>query len=169
MVTFVVEDGTGLTNANSYTSVSTASDFISSNIHDTTWISTTTAVKEKVLMWATQLIDQSVDFYGTKRYEDASLRWPRSGVTDADGYPYDEDEIPIPLQRAVAELARLLVISDRTAEAGSRGIKELKVDVIGLVFDKTDRVTVFPPTVTAYLQALGRISIGGRSRKVIRS
>jgi hypothetical protein len=169
MVAFVVEDGTGLSNATSYTSVSTATDHISSNIHDTTWVSSTNAVKEKVLMWATQLIDQSVDFYGTKRYEDASLRWPRTGVNDADGYPYDEDEIPIPLQKAVSELARLLVISDRTAEAASRGLRELKVDVIGLVFDKADRVTVFPPTVTALLQSVGRITTGGRSRKVIRS
>lgn len=169
MVTLVVEDGTGLLDANSYTSVSSADAFIEINIHDTTWASTATDTKNKLLIWATQLIDRSISFKGTKRYPDASLRWPRTGVSDADGVEIDEDEIPETLQRAVAELARLLRASDRTAEASSKGLRELKVDVIGLVFDKTDRVGIFPPSVAALLNQLGYMNSGSRSRKVIRS
>lgn len=168
MAVFIVEDGTGKTDATSYVDVTTATDYISINPHEVTWTSTSLDRKQNVLMWATQLIDTSVEFYGVKRYPSASLRFPRSGLVDPDGYPISEDEIPVPLKKAVAEFARLLNVKDRTAEPATRGISELRADETMIVFDKTDRVSVFPNSIWRYLSSLGYVASGSRVRTVRR-
>lgn len=101
----VVEDGTGLSTAESYISVADADTYHVARGH-TTWTGTD-AVKEAALRVATTYIDGTyrTRFPGTKLTKEQALQWPRSGATDAEGWEIEETEIPTALKNATAEAA----------------------------------------------------------------
>lgn len=150
--TFVVESGSGLiTGANSYVSVSDASDIIATNIHaDTAWVALSTADQEKLLAWATRYLDTKASWKGTKSVEDSPLRWPRTGVYDRDNVLIDSDVIPQQLKVATAEMARYLIAQDRTIERDQDGLVRLKADVVEIEF----REGYTLPSVPDYMQDL---------------
>lgn len=72
-------------------------------------------------------------YSGTKASGTQSLAWPRTGAVDADGYGFDDDEIPENLKRAVAEGALVeLVEPGSLTPVTTPGVKmkREKVDVI---------------------------------------
>jgi len=168
-ITFTPEDGTGIPTANSYLSVVEADDIISTNIHATSWAGLTNDAKEKLLMWATRLLDTKATWYGTKTYETSGLRWPRTGVTDGDGISIPEDEIPSRLKEATAELARSLVSIDTTAPQSRDGLTALKVDVIEFSFDKDYRIPSIPNVIWEAIRDLGYIRSGAGAAKIIKA
>jgi hypothetical protein len=95
-MTLIVEDGTGVPDAESYTSVDYADKYFSDR-GVASWASLTTADKERGLRLATDYVELrfSTRFRGTKLDPDQYLSFPR-----ADGKP-----IPVNLQRACAEYA----------------------------------------------------------------
>lgn len=95
----IVEDGTGLSNAESYISVVDA-DTYHANRNNEAWSDYSTAEKEAALRKATQYIDGRWGrrFAGEMWSMSQALCWPRT-PTD---WP---DEIPLPLQHACAEVA----------------------------------------------------------------
>lgn len=165
---FTVEDGTGLPTANAYVSVTDADDILVTNIHATAWQAKTTPEKEKLLAWATRLLDTKATWYGTKTYETSGLRWPRTGVTDRDGVALADDEIPQRLKEATAEMARALVEVDRTTERSQDALKALKVDVVELEFDSNYRLPQVPKTVWEILSDLGYFGVSTGAAKIIR-
>ena len=129
-VTLVVEDGTGKPDANSYASVAYADEYHEMRLHRTIWPETGTdpdQIKERALIWATRIIDEKTDWPGTRFSRHQALQWPRYGVVDRDDFPYDSDVIPNWLKDAVSEMARTLIVEDRTAEDDTRGFSEIKV------------------------------------------
>jgi|SRR5215204_651600 len=103
----VTEDGTGLSTAESYISVSDADTY-----HDVrgqeAWSDGTTTEKEAALRKATAYIDgrYGARFTGTKRLgREQALLWPRTGAEDAEGWVLDYDEVPVEIERATAEAA----------------------------------------------------------------
>lgn len=105
----VVEDGSGIANAESYASVSDA-DTYHSNMNATAWAAAATPAKEAALRAATVYIDgrYGARFPGWKRTKDQALLWPRSGAVDASGWSIESTgalAVPSPLKRAVAHLA----------------------------------------------------------------
>lgn len=165
---FTVEDGTGLPTANSYVSVSDADDILATNIHATSWVAKTNADKEKLLSWATRLIDTKATWYGTKTYETSGLRWPRTGVIDRDNVALAEDEIPLRLQEGTAEMARYLVDVDRTTERSQDGLTSLKVDVVEMEFDKDYRISSVPKFIWEILSDLGYFGASSGAAKIIK-
>lgn len=151
--TFTVEDGTGLENATSYTSVTQSDDIITRNIHETTWPSLSTEIKEKLLSQATHLLDNYARWHGRRTSIDSALKWPRSGVCDADGYNIQSDQISSDLVEGTVELARWLAREDRTAERDQDALKSLKADVVELEFAEGKR-PVIPSHVWSVLGAL---------------
>src|SRR5262249_40434434 len=105
-MTIVVEDGTGLSTANSYVSEDEADAYFDDRANDT-WANST-ADKEAALIRATQSLDVIywTRFSGTKlNGRDQALQWPRTGATDVLGNVIDSDEIPVEIKQATFELA----------------------------------------------------------------
>ncbi len=117
---FVVEDGTGKTDANSYCSVADADTYHATYTGSTDWSGATQAAKERALVQATQYLDGKYGNrwrgYRAHGYPDDStdqaLDWPRVLGYDADGWPYDDDTLPTRLQQATAEMALRFVLGD---------------------------------------------------------
>ena len=143
--------------ANSYTSVAEGDAYHEARLFATAWNGAATADKTAALVWATRLLDAHFEWAGSKFSLEQALRWPRFGALDRDGELIDSNILPPELKNAVSELARLLILSDRTIESGTEGLKRLKVDVIELEFDKLDRSETISDEVYQMISHLGRL------------
>lgn len=161
-ITLVVEDGTGKSNANSYASIANGDAYHDAHLYATDWTGATDATKDKALAMATRQLDEKFRWDGTKESETNALQWPRHGTTDRGGWAIDSDEIPQDLINATAELARLLIGTDRTAESDTKGYSELKVASLMMKIDKSDVPNVMSDTVTAMVSPFGSSTESGR-------
>lgn len=143
--------------ANSYNAVTDGDDYHDGRLFAIDWTDAATATKEAALVWATRLLDTHFDWQGGKFTLEQALRWPRFGALDRDGELIDSVVLPPSLKNAVSELARLLIIGDRSIEKGTEGLEKLKVDVIELTFDKFDRTKTIPDEVYQMISHLGRL------------
>lgn len=98
----VAEDGSGLTNANSYVDLTWVDSYFAGrgNIE---WASATDNDKLVALIKATDYLDVVYNFVGTKASSTQALEWPRAGAEDKYGEPLVG--IPTILKKAAAELA----------------------------------------------------------------
>jgi len=94
---FVVEDGTGLSNSNSFVAVAFADSYFADR-NQTAWAGTDEA-KKGALIQATDYIELRFSnlFFGTKKVEAQALSFPR--ISDR------FSEMPVALQRACCEYA----------------------------------------------------------------
>lgn len=115
-----VEDGTGLTNAQSYISVADA-DTYHTDRGNTDWTSASSGEKETALVKATQWIDGKYRrrWRGIRSTAGQALTWPRSSVYDIDGF--NVTGIPARLKYATAEAALLIVQGENLSPALERG------------------------------------------------
>jgi hypothetical protein len=170
MATLVLEDGSGLSNSNSYASVAEADAILDPQNNTTTWDALDDATKSNLLIWSTRLLDQHLRWTGTRATEDQALRWPRYGVYDRDGYQYDSDIVPQPVKDATAELARYLASEDRTVEDETRGYRRLKAGSVEMEIDRLDRTKVLPDSVLAIVGWLGEaVEQQGRFARLVRT
>lgn len=167
-INFVVEDGTGLPTATSYVSVSEADDIVATNLHDSVWSSLTVEQKQNTLIWASRLLDERVDWEGNKAVQAGSLRWPRTGVQDRDGFMVPSNTVPVPVATAATELARHLAAEDPTVPAEEEGIEELGVDVVKIKFDTNHVRTTFPSRISHILSGYGIVSGSTSFGKIVR-
>ena len=138
----VVEDGTGLSNADSYLSVADADTYHTAHGNPAAWSSASDADKEEALRLATQYIDVVYGrrFSGTKLAATQALRWPRNGVYDDEGQLLDNDSIPVRVEQATAELALRQLGADLLPDEAEPGdIKKEKVKV-GSIVEETEYV-----------------------------
>lgn len=153
--------------SNSYATVSQGDAYHDARLFVTDWTGAETTTQEAALVWATRTLDMHFDWQGSKFTLEQALRWPRFGALDRDGELIDSDILPPSLIDGVSELARLLIITDRTIESGTEGLEKLKVDVIELTFDKLDRIQTIPDEVYQMVSHLGRLKSvsvsGGRA------
>lgn len=124
----IVEDGTGLSNAESYISVVDASTYHSSR-NNTTWTGID-SVLEAALRRATEYIDlvYRTQWQGRRILEAQALDFPRYGVVDSDGYTLASTEVPIGIIRATAELALRALTDDILPDVKTPGT--LKVELV---------------------------------------
>ena len=138
MATFVVEDGTGKSDANSYVSIATADAYFDNYGAPSTWTGASTANKQQALRIATAYISEKYGnrWRGVIDSDTQALDWPRSGVVDAaTGLYYDHDEMPTKLANATAEVGlRQLAGTDLRPDvvAGDGNITNSTVSVGGL-------------------------------------
>lgn len=160
---FIVEDGTGLTNATSYTSVAEADAYFAiDELNSATWAAFTTGKKENLLQQATRHLDLVFDYEGNKAFTSASLRWPRTQVVDLEGNAVSSSSVPLAIKYATCEMALAFSSTDFSADPSDKGIKELVVDVIEIKFDKGDRRGAAPDRVRNWLRGYGRLAVTGR-------
>ncbi len=169
-VPFIVEDGTGLADATSYLSVAEANVILEANPHVyPVWSARGTSDRQKLLVWATRVLDAAVRWYGRKTVESSALRWPRTGVVDRDGVALAATVLPPALKLATATFAASLGVADRTAERDQDGLVSLKADVVELEFRDGFRIPTVPGHVGMLLIGLGATpGTGIRMARLIR-
>jgi len=154
-VTVIVETGQIIANANSYVSIATIDAWVLTNPHDATWADLTDAEKNGFAVFSCQILNEQISWFGWQSDSDQSLDLPRSGMTDRNGNSIDSDEIPTEVQNAQCELARLLAISDRTADPDTAGFSEISVGSIKLGINPSDRPSVLANSVWNQIEAFG--------------
>lgn len=105
-MSFVLEDGTAPDGANSYLSVDDANTYCSDR--GLTFAASPTTLGEEALVRATAALDAMYRgrFPGYRTNgRSQSLEWPRTAAYDAEWNPIDNDEIPVEVKNAVAEMA----------------------------------------------------------------
>lgn len=169
MPAFVVEDGTGVTDATTYVSLIEANDYLSVKGNFDEWDALDDAVKEARLMWATRLLDQRATYNGHK-YGEGPLRWPRTGVKDCDNIAISYDSIPGALKDATIEVAYHLAVNDIDPSApfsNAGEISRIKADVLEIEYtEKTSFSGYFPAGLSAILRCIGTIKTGNGSNHV---
>lgn len=161
----------GLSTSNAYCTVAEADDFLLSNIYATGWADAdTTEAKVPALIMATRLLDEQVEWPGYVDSLSQALLWPRQDVLNRNGRLYlDHLTIPTFLKQATAELARNILLEDRTSER-SYGLASVKADVVDVVFDKRDVKPILPPSVISLVQSYGTVKgTGSGSVKLVRT
>jgi hypothetical protein len=175
MPAFLVEDGTGLSDATSYLSVVEATDILSVNpVATATWTALTPTEQETLLIWSSRYIDQHVDWFGYKAVDTSGLRWPRECVYDIDGILIADDVVPEQVKRAAAQLA-IFLQSSQAAQTGGQsavlpeGIKRVKADVVEVEFHDNGSAEsragsdLLPVNMAFLIRGLGTV-ITGRQR-----
>ena len=162
-LTLTKEDGTGKANANSYASAADGDAYHDGHLYATAWTGASTANKEAALVFATRLIDSQFQFNGFKVNEGQSLQWPRISCPDPDvnvveviGLLWRPDNcvpgnlVPKAVMDATCEMARELLVADRTAAPAGEGLKYQNVSGTQTGYDKRDR----RPIITLVAQAM---------------
>lgn len=148
-MSLIVEDGTGLSTAQSYVSVADA-DFYHTAHGNATWTGIDT-LKEAALVRATQALDARYPWQGIRYVETQALDWPRSGAADIDGY--EITGIPQGVKDALCEMALLELVSPGVlTESMEQGIKREKVGPL-----ETEYFALSRKTYPAIANALRRI------------
>jgi hypothetical protein len=100
---FVVEDGSGRSDATSLLSVADFKTYWDDRGGDYSSYDDTQI--EQALVRSTDHLNRTWDWVGRPTDSDQALCWPRYGAYDKDGYAIDDDEIPTEVEQAAAELA----------------------------------------------------------------
>lgn len=162
----VVEDGTGLTTANSYATVAEANTYHEGRLHNLAWQNDyDDDTKAAALVWATRLLDQ-LRWEGNRMTTTQALRWPRGNVLDRERDALlDDDEIPAWLKDATAELAARLVEEDRTKLADDQIISGKTTQATSaLMWPRDRRATASIPS--AVLNLIQPYIVQGSARLV---
>jgi len=165
-LTLIKEDGTGKVDANSYADVTDGDAYHDGHLYATAWTGALQAAKETALVMATRLMDAHYQFGGSKANELQALQWPREECRDPDGAEdLDSDVVPPAVVNATCELARELLVKDRTAAPPGEGLKYSNVGATQTGYDKTDKPPVISQVAQAMLAKLGAL-INARSGAV---
>lgn len=152
--------------ANSYASLVEANTWMANRLYTDVWDAATDDNKSKALIWATALLDASMDWFGTRRTITQVLKWPRSGVrAEIDGPWYDYDTIPDILKQITTEFAALLLSRDRTVEPGllGKGFKEASAGSLRIVVDDLQVLNFIPDYILTRCKFLGQVAEVRRS------
>ena len=172
MATLVLEDGTGITTANSYVTAAEITAILEVNpTSSAAWTALDAQQQDDYAIWASNWLDDYMDWRGDKTVVTSGMRWPRCGVYDRDGILIAEDEIPEQLKQAVAETA-VWLIGNAAAESGGEssnlpeGIKRVKADVVEVEFfeggsdDSQSGSDLLPINIRFLLRDLGYPIVG---------
>lgn len=120
----IVEDGTGLSTAESYASVTDANTR-QTNLGNDTWATITTGQREEALRRATVYMGQAYRnrWTGQRVKSTQALDWPRYDVT-VDGYPVSVTIVPTDIKNACIDLALKAAAGDLAADITRAVIRE---------------------------------------------
>lgn len=137
----IVENGTGVSDANSYVGLAEANDYFALK-------GITVNLTEADLINATQYLDLTygTQYAGRLRSDSQSLLWPRSSFTDGLGRRRDGDIVPEELKVAAYEAAKLSSLGTLFAvPSPDSNVQSFSNSVDGAV---SESKTFFGPTLT---------------------
>lgn len=188
----VKEDGTGRPDANSYADVSDADAYHDGHLYATAWTGATADRKAAGLVMATRLIDSQFQFNGGRTSAAQALQWPRTECVDPDkgllvvsvllpilSNYVDYNLVPPAVVRATCEMARELLVADRTAPPPGEGVDTVTdahathaasgtgsdSTSSSTKYSKSDTRQIISPVAQAMLAKFGAL-VGGRSGMV---
>ena len=177
-LTLIKEDGTGLADANSYASVADGDAYHDGHLYASAWTAASDAQKAVALVMASRLIDAEFQFNGTRTNVVQGLQWPRARCPEPDAIhvplqvllpiPSDFvrfDSVPKGVVQATCEMARELLIADRTTAPPGEGLKYYNSGGVQTGYDKTDRRAVLSQVAQVMLAKYGS-QISARSGAV---
>ncbi|MEA1928235.1 MAG: DnaT-like ssDNA-binding protein [Candidatus Auribacterota bacterium] len=97
----IVEDGSGIENANSYVDASYVNDYCES-MNYTDWDSNDSAEVNGCILRGMKYIETNI-FIGVKNQTINNLEWPRSYAYERNGLLFENDSIPLKVKQAVCE------------------------------------------------------------------
>jgi hypothetical protein len=101
----VVENGTGIANANTYVSEADSETLLQAHPKADQWCAASTNEKEIALRAATMYLDRRFRFYGNTSGTVQALQWPRTRNFDTHGHEIVTGTIPTELKQAQSEIA----------------------------------------------------------------
>ena len=166
----IKETGAGLSDANSYASAADGDAYHDGHLYAAAWTAASAPNQEKALVMATRLIDGLFQFNGFKRLSSQALQWPRRECRDPDietgvvpglllvrGPYLDETKVPTLVVNATCELARALLVEDRTDDPDGEGLSSMSVvGSLRLDFNANDRQPAIPVIVQTWLGKFGQ-------------
>jgi hypothetical protein len=155
----VVEDGSGLSDANTYVGVYEA-DLWFANDPGTVdkWNVLTTGQKEWILRKASALVDQLVVWRGARTVVGQAMEWPRDGCTDSSGSVVRIVSIPGGQGASVEERTDVLVANDVVPDEIRQAVVETALNVAG-----SDRVRAAGETRWSQISVAGTVSLTAES------
>ena len=167
-LTLIKETGAGLVDANSYADVADGNAYHDGHLYASAWTGASDDQKAVALVMASRLIDAEFQFNGTRTTAGQSLQWPRAMCPEPDNVhvpisvllpiPYDYveyDKVPKAVVQATCEMARELLITDRTAAPAGEGLKYFNDSGKQTGYDKTDRRPVLSQVAQVMLAKYG--------------
>ena len=128
-----VEDGSVVTGADSYISLTDADTYFTDRGSPTAWTSLADAAKESALRYATAWLDNNFVWRGGIVDQDQVLSWPRYSVEDDEGRYIDSDIVPQVIKDAVCEAA-LDHQNQALNQARTQAVKREKLDVMDTTY-----------------------------------
>jgi len=106
-ITLVKEDGTGLANANVYSDLNDADQYLENSDRKTAWRAFSSKERSSALIQGADYLDQTYRnrYKGVRFSSDQRLEWPRESVFDELGVLVPADEIPEDIGNASIEYA----------------------------------------------------------------
>ena len=159
-LTLIKETGAGLADANSYADVADGDAYHDGHLYATAWTAAIAGNKAAALVMATRLIDAEYQFGGTRAKATQALQWPRQDCRDPDaddwtGGTVADNVVPKAVVAATCEMARELLIADRTTAPAGEGLKYQNIGTTQTGYDKTDRRAVISRVAQAMLGKYG--------------
>lgn len=132
-MSLVVEDGSGLSTAESYASVAAATAYWAARTEPAAWAALSTdGEKEVALRQATEYLDARFGARWKGYHANPlvqALDWPRSSVLDRDGYCVASDSLPTNLVRATIEAAARQASADLAPDIDADDVGIAKTSV----------------------------------------
>lgn len=116
--------------SNAYVTVSAATALLDARLPGEPWQAADATAQAQALMWATQLLEEQVLWYGQPATMTQALAWPMTGQRDHLGRPIPADVIPVTIQRATATYAMAL-LEDTTEAPGAVDVSNIKSRKVG--------------------------------------
>lgn len=145
----IVENGSIVTNANTYVTTTDFDAYLSARGK---FLGGNNGTSEQLLLSAMDYIE-SRDFAGVKNTKSQPLQWPRTGVY-VDGFLVADDEIPADLKYAQIEVAIAIDSGTNPMAPLGRETKREKVGDIEVEYDDGARSTTELVAVNARLNKL---------------
>lgn len=143
-----VEDGTLVSNANSYISVANFVDW--ADARGITYPALP-ELEQKILRAMDYI--ESLNFVGQKHEDTQALQWPRDYVY-IDGYSVDSDEIPKEVKAAVYEATKLEIDGDSRLSASERETVSEKIGDISVTYKSNSSMKRTVPAISKALRKL---------------
>jgi hypothetical protein len=182
-LTLIKEDGTGKVDANSYADVADGNAYHDGHLYATAWTAASDDQKAVALVMASRLVDAEFQFNGTRTNAVQGLQWPRARCPEPDAIhvplqvllpiPSDFvrfDSVPKAVVQATCEMARELLIADRTVAPPGEGLKYYNAGGVQTGYDKTDRRAVLSQVAQVMLAKYGsQISAHSGAVRLVRA
>ena len=158
-LTLVKEDGTGKVDANAYANAADGDAYHDGHLYAAAWAAASAGNKDKALVMATRLIDGQFQFGGVKANDAQALQWPREDCRDPDAEDgvIAGNVVPKAVVEATCEMARELLVADRTAAPEGEGFKYHNVGTEQKGYDKSTTRPIISHVAQAMLAKYGTL------------